>query len=56
MTREEVEGVGFEWRDVADVIREYDVEHLSGGPNDGFYYVDCPALGLWAVRDKFETP
>ncbi len=55
MTREEVEGVGFEWRDVADVIREYDVEHLPGGPNDGFYYVDCPALGLWAVRDKFET-
>ncbi len=55
MTREEVEGVGFEWRDVADVIRQYDVERLPAGANDGFFYVDCPALGLWAVREKFET-
>jgi nickel-dependent lactate racemase len=59
MSRREVEGVGFEWRNVADVIREYDVERLSPGPNEGpdgpFYYVDCPALGLWAVRERFET-
>jgi nickel-dependent lactate racemase len=55
MTRQEVEGVGFEWRDVADVIREYDIERLRSGQNDGFYYVDCPALGLWAERSRFET-
>lgn len=58
MTRQEVESVGFEWRDVADVIRQYDVERLAPGPQDGPqggpYYVDCPALGLWAVREKFE--
>jgi nickel-dependent lactate racemase len=53
MSREEVEGVGFEWRDVNDVLREYDVENLPDGPNDGFYYVSCPALGLWSVREKF---
>jgi len=53
MTRQEVESVGFEWRDVADVIRQYDVERLPGGPHDGFYYVDCPALGLWATRERF---
>jgi len=55
MTRQEVESVGFEWRDVNDVMRQYDVGNLPDGPNDGFYYVSCPALGLWAERRKFET-
>ncbi|MFW6189707.1 MAG: lactate racemase domain-containing protein [Planctomycetota bacterium] len=55
LSREEVEQVGFTWRDVGDVIREYDVENLPDGPNDGFYYISCPGLGLWSVREKFQT-
>ena len=53
MSREEVQGVGFEWMDLSDALRQYDVEKLADGPNDAFYYVSCPALGLWAVREKF---
>jgi hypothetical protein len=54
LSREEVEGVGFEWQDVATALREYAPERLTDGPHDGFYYVGCPALGLWAARDRFE--
>ncbi len=54
LSRQEVEGVGFEWRDVHEAIREYDVENLPDGPSDGFFYIGNPALGLWATRDKFE--
>jgi len=54
MSREEVEGVGFEWRPLADALREYDVAQLPDGPNDDFYYVSRPAQGLWAVRSKFQ--
>ncbi|MCK4283851.1 MAG: DUF2088 domain-containing protein [Candidatus Brocadiae bacterium] len=54
LTREEVESVGFEWRDVSRVLAEYNPARLSDGPNDGFYYVGAPALGLWSVREKFE--
>jgi len=53
MTREEIEGVGFEWRDVNELMEQYDPEQLRDGPNDGFYYVSQPALGLWAVKAKF---
>lgn len=55
LSREEVESVGFQWRDLSDVLRDYDPTSLSDGPNDGFYYVGCPALGLWAVRDRFKN-
>ena len=53
MSRREVEAAGFEWRDVSDVLRQYPPRKLREGANDGFYYVSCPAMGLWATRDRF---
>ena len=53
LSREEAESVGFAWRPVAGALEEFDPAALRDGPNDGFYYVSNPALGLWAVRDKF---
>ena len=50
---EAVEGAGFEWRHIADALREYPAHKLAEGANDGFYYVGCPALGLWASKDRF---
>ncbi len=47
LSREEVQSVGFAWRDVREALRQYDPTTLRDGPNDGFYYVGCPALGLW---------
>lgn len=50
----EVESVGFEWRDVSEVLAEYDVDSLEDGPQPGgFYYISNPALGLWAERSRF---
>ncbi len=53
LSREEVEGVGYRWRDVGDVFRAHDTVDLKPGPNEGFYFVRSPALGLWAARDRF---
>jgi nickel-dependent lactate racemase len=50
---EEVEAAGFEWRSITDALREYPAHRLPDGPNEGFYYVSCPALGLWATKDRF---
>jgi len=53
LSRAEVEAVGFEWRDVSEVLRTCDPATLRDGPNEGFYYVGRPAMGLWSTRDKF---
>jgi nickel-dependent lactate racemase len=53
VTREEVEGVGFEYRPLADAIAEYDPDTLKDGWNqvngEEIFYVSNPALGLWTV-------
>lgn len=53
LSRQEVEAVGYRWRDVGDVFRAHDTVDLKPGPNEGFYFVRNPALGLWAARDRF---
>ena len=57
MSREEIEGVGFGWADLDEVMAKYDVAHLTDGWNtvDGeeIYYISNPALGLWAHPDRF---
>jgi hypothetical protein len=55
LSREEVENVGFQWRDVHDALAEIDFASLEEGPQDGgYYYISNPALGLWAERSKFQ--
>jgi nickel-dependent lactate racemase len=57
LTREEVEGVGYRYADLAEVLAEYDPGRLRDGWNelpDGqrIFYVSRPALGLWAWRGR----
>jgi len=52
LSRREVEDVGFEWRNLAHALAEFRPDRLRDGPNDGVYYISCPALGLWAARDR----
>ncbi len=56
LTREEVEGVGYGYADLATMMRRYDPAQLDDGWNerDGerFYFVRNPALGLWAARSR----
>ncbi|QDS93417.1 hypothetical protein FF011L_21870 [Roseimaritima multifibrata] len=52
LTREEVEGVGYQYGDIDSLMKQYPPEELVDGWNpdrgDGpFYFVRNPALGLW---------
>ena len=53
LSREEVEGVGFEWMDVSEAIERYRPEERAEGPCGDYYFIRRPALGLWALREKF---
>lgn len=58
MTKEEIEGVGYEYADYNETIKRYNPETLVDGINimdDGeeIFYISNPALGLWAERKKF---
>jgi nickel-dependent lactate racemase len=56
LTREEIEGVGYQFGDLAEFSRRYPVDELSEGWNtrngERFYFIGNPALGLWAFKDR----
>ncbi|MDP0490684.1 MAG: lactate racemase domain-containing protein [Verrucomicrobiota bacterium JB023] len=57
LTREEVEGVGYQYRDLEEALSYYNPSDLKEGWNedaDGrrFYYIPNPALGLWAAKSR----
>ncbi|MBK1832658.1 lactate racemase domain-containing protein [Roseibacillus ishigakijimensis] len=57
LSREEVEGVGYQYQDLAEALAYYEPETLREGWNidrDGrrFYYIPNPALGLWAAKSR----
>jgi nickel-dependent lactate racemase len=57
LTKEEIEGVNFEYGDVNEMMAKYDPEKLQDGYNtvDGedVFFVSNPAIGLWALESKF---
>ncbi len=58
LTREEIEGVGFCYGDLAAAMARYNPATLRDGFNtlpDGetVFYISNPALGLWAHRGRF---
>lgn len=60
LTEEEVRNVGYDYADLSHMKRRYDVSILKDGWNkldDGeeFFYISKPALGLWALRSRFQT-
>jgi nickel-dependent lactate racemase len=58
LTREEVEGVGFEYGELAKRLERYDPEQLQQGYNtvdgDEIFFIGNPGLGLWAYRGRFQ--
>jgi nickel-dependent lactate racemase len=59
LSRAEIEGVGFEYGDLAAMTQRYDPQRLRDGWNrlaDGeeIYYISNPALGLWGTADRFD--
>jgi hypothetical protein len=57
LTREEIEGVGFNYGDLASMQVRYNPEKLQYGHNsiDGeeVFFISNPGLGLWAYRGRF---
>jgi nickel-dependent lactate racemase len=58
LTREEIEGVHFEYGDLAEYTAKYDPAKLVDGWNmvDGeeIFYISNPGLGLWAYKGRFK--
>ena len=58
LTKEEIEGVGYEYGDVHKMLQRYDVAALRDGWNvdesgERYFYVSNPATGLWAYEGRF---
>ncbi|MGH9599707.1 MAG: D-mannonate epimerase [Terracidiphilus sp.] len=56
LSKEEIEGVGFEYGDLKAMLKRYDPARLKDGYNtvDGeeIFFVSNPGLGLWAHRSR----
>jgi nickel-dependent lactate racemase len=59
LSKEEVEGVGFQYGDLKTMLMRYNTQKLRQGYNriDGedVFFVANPGLGLWAYRGKLRT-
>jgi hypothetical protein len=58
MSREEIEGVGFGYGNLEEMLQRYPSDKMKDGWNimpDGeeVYYISNPALGLWAYPERF---
>jgi len=57
LTREEVQGAGFEYAELRQMMRLYDPAKLPQGPSrvagEDIYFIENPGLGLWASQDRF---
>ncbi len=59
LTRNEIEGVGFRYADLDEMMGTYDPAKLADGTNtlptgERVFYISNPGLGLWALRSGFE--
>lgn len=60
LSRDEIEGVGYEYADLAELQKCYDPTQLNDGwntmpDNERVFFIRNPALGLWASRTRFEA-
>ena len=57
LTREEVQGAGFDYAELSQMMQLYDPGKLPQGWNrvagEEIYFIENPGLGLWACRDRF---
>jgi nickel-dependent lactate racemase len=57
LTKEEIEGVNFNYADFKEMMQVYDPTMLNEGYNtlrngEEIFYISNPALGLWAHKDR----
>ena len=58
LSREEIEGVNYQYADLKKMIQKYNPEVLKDGFNrvggEEIFFISNPALGLWSTRERFE--
>jgi nickel-dependent lactate racemase len=56
LRKEEVEGVGYQYGDLDEMLARYKLQNLRQGYNrrggEDIFFIGNPGLGLWAYRDK----
>ena len=57
LTREEIEGVGYAYGELDEMLERYKIDNRQNGwhetdAGERFYYVSNPALGLWAYKQR----
>jgi nickel-dependent lactate racemase len=59
LTREEIEGVGFQYADLAAMLKRYDPTKLTHGYNrvegEDIFFIANPGLGLWAHKSRLDA-
>jgi nickel-dependent lactate racemase len=61
LSKKEIEGVGYEYADLAEAQARYAPERMTEGWNtmpDGeeVFYISTPSAGLWATQAKLDNP
>ena len=59
LSREEIEGVGYDYAELAPLLERYRPGELRDGwstmpDGEEIYYISNPALGLWAYKGRFK--
>ncbi|MCI0494194.1 lactate racemase domain-containing protein [candidate division KSB1 bacterium] len=59
LSQTEIEGVGFKYADLNEMMNKYNPDELKDGFNtmsDGeeIFFISNPAIGLWAHKDRFK--
>jgi hypothetical protein len=59
LSREDIENAGFGYADLDEMLARYNPHSLQDGINtledgESFFYISNPAIGLWAVRERFQ--
>jgi len=57
LSKDQIEGVGYEYADLAEMLDRYQPEKRKQGFNrlddgEAFYFIPTPSAGLWATREK----
>jgi nickel-dependent lactate racemase len=61
LTKEEIEQVGYNYADLAEMTKRYDPAIMKEGWNtmpDGeeVFYISTPSAGLWSTKEKLDSP
>jgi len=60
LSREEIEGVNFQYADLGETLAKYPPDRLKEGFNDlpdgqRIFFIPTPSAGLWATREKLSS-